>query len=173
MQTDARVFLNLAAEERQQLCCSQGSPVISRGKKIFSANSQLNLSGSGARRACSSRIYSACNVSACVPRLKASLLRFRIDIGFARRFAFPSVWPLLYFANLASPSQPLSAFQFSLTPSPPLSPPHFLRPAGFYPSFHREYRATLFRIGKKRMENRVGCPMKERWREMKFEEASI
>lgn len=166
MQTDARVLLNLAAEKRQQLCCSQGSPAISRGKKISSANSQLNLSGSGR----DVRVPLVYIQRATCPRASYG----------SRQVCFVSVSILvsragLRFANLASPSQPLSAFQFSLTPSPPLSSPpppiSFVLPVSI-PLFTAN-TATLFRIGKKRMENRVGCPMKERWREMKFEEASI
>lgn len=128
MQTDARVLLNFAAEERQQLC-SQGSLAISRGKKISSANSQLNLLRNGERRdARAPLVYiphatcpRASHGSRQVCFVSASILVSRAGL---RSLSY--VWPPLpHFASLASPTAPFSAF--SLTP-PPLPPSPFLPP---------------------------------------------
>lgn len=170
MQTDARVLLNLAAEERQQLR-SQGSLAISRGKKISSANSQLNLLGNEERRDARAPLvyipHATCPRASPGSRqvcfLSVSILVSRAGLRFPSR-----VWPPLYFANLASPTASFSAF--SLTPSPtPPSP--FLPPRRFpslFPS-RQQYRG-IFASGKSESS---GMFVKERRREMKFEETSI
>lgn len=161
MQTDARVLLNLAAEERQQLR-SQGSRYIP-GQKNFLGKfpTEFVRERGAARRACSSRIYSACNVSACVSRLKASLLRFRVDIGFARRFALP-------FARLASslfrqPRDPHSVFLcvfFNSSTDATITLPPPRRFPSLFPS-RQQYRG-IFASGKSESSEMF---VKERWRE--------
>lgn len=121
MQTDARTLLNLPAK------CGGAFKALAiprqKKKKITPANSQLNLLGVRRETARSSRVRIP---HVCVqPRaqLKASV-SFPVDIGFAlhrgalHRFAFPSIWPLLYFAN-SRLTPPLAAFQ-----SPPPRPSH-------------------------------------------------
>lgn len=159
MQTDARVLLNLAAEERQQLR-SQGSRYIP-GQKNFLGKfpTEFVRERGAARRACSSRIHiphatcpRASPDSRQVCFVSVSILVSRAGLRFPSR-----VWPPLYFATLASSTASFSAF--SLTPSPtPTSP--FLPPVGFIPLSIASTVPRYFRIGEK--ASRVGCSVKER-----------
>lgn len=161
MQTDARALLNLAAEERQQLSALEALLLSRRGgqKKNFLGKFPTEFVRRETRVPLS-RIF----------RLHVSTAQDK-SVSFPCRYwfrALPSVWPPLYFANLASPSA------FSLTPSspPPLSP--FLLSRQSLSLFssrqtHRAFSPRYFRVWKKRMERSV----EERRREMKFEETSI
>lgn len=120
MQTDARTLLNLPAK------CGGAFKALAirrqKKKKDYPGKFSTEFVGSTTRDgAFPSRTYSArLRAAACTTQ---GLCFVPVDIGFAlhrgalHRFAFPSIWPLLYFAN-SRLTPPLAAFQSSPPPYP-------------------------------------------------------